>query len=76
MSTYSKRIKKVSGQVAGIEKMIDSNRSCDDIVQQIIAARSALSALATEILVDASYTCSARNRQDMMKKYLTKLFKM
>jgi DNA-binding FrmR family transcriptional regulator len=36
------RIKKIEGQIRGIQKMIENNRYCIDIVNQITAARKAL----------------------------------
>jgi DNA-binding FrmR family transcriptional regulator len=44
------RLRKVTGQISGIEKMILSRRYCPDILQQIRAARSALAALELTIL--------------------------
>ena len=37
-----RRLRKVAGQVAGIEKMLDQGRECRDIVTQISAASNAL----------------------------------
>ncbi len=37
-----RRLRKVAGQVAGIEKMLDNGRECRDIVTQISAANHAL----------------------------------
>ena len=39
------RLKKVSGQINGVDKMLDDGRYCVDIVQQILAARAALNKL-------------------------------
>ena len=44
------RLKKVSGQINGIDKMIDDSRYCVDILQQILAARAALNQVALLIL--------------------------
>jgi DNA-binding FrmR family transcriptional regulator len=44
------RINRISGQVAGIGRMIDEDRYCVDILNQIAAARSALDALGVELL--------------------------
>jgi DNA-binding FrmR family transcriptional regulator len=37
-----KRLRRVAGQVQGIERMLDDGRECRDIVTQISAANSAL----------------------------------
>ena len=44
------RINRVVGQVAGIKKMIDEDRYCVDILNQIAAARSALNQLGVQLL--------------------------
>ncbi len=37
-----KRLHRVSGQLAGIERMLDEGRDCKDVVTQITAATKAL----------------------------------
>jgi DNA-binding FrmR family transcriptional regulator len=44
------RLRKISGQVQGIERMIHDKRYCSEITQQIRAAASALKALEIGIL--------------------------
>lgn len=44
------RLRRVRGQIDGIEKMITDQRYCTDILQQIKAARSALGALEAAVL--------------------------
>ena len=51
------RVRRVSGQVAGIERMLAEKRYCVDILNQIAAARSALDALGVELLTKHLETC-------------------
>ena len=44
------RLRKVKGQLAGIERMIEEGRYCVEILQQVKAARSAMRALENSIL--------------------------
>ena len=44
------RIKRIAGQVGGVQRMIDEDRYCVDILNQISAVRSALDALGVELL--------------------------
>lgn len=37
-----KRLRRIAGQVAGIERMLDEGRECRDIVTQVSAATKAL----------------------------------
>jgi len=46
----SARVKRIAGQVAGIERMLADRRYCVDILNQIAAVRSALDALGVELL--------------------------
>jgi DNA-binding FrmR family transcriptional regulator len=39
------RAKRIAGQVAGVQRMIEQDRYCVDILNQISAVRSALDAL-------------------------------
>ena len=51
------RLNRVSGQVTGIQKMLDEDRYCVDILNQIAAVRSALDSLGIELLTDHIEGC-------------------
>ena len=51
------RINRVAGQVSGIQKMVEEDRYCLDILSQIAAARSALDALGVELLTGHLESC-------------------
>lgn len=42
------RLSRIEGQVKGLQKMIQEKRSCDEILIQISAVRSALSSVAVK----------------------------
>ena len=44
------RLRRIAGQVQGIQRMIDERKYCIDILTQIQAARSALRAVELQIL--------------------------
>ena len=52
-----KRLHRIEGQVRGIERMVDEDRYCIDILTQVGAARTALESLALEILGDHVTHC-------------------
>ena len=58
---YSKRVRarvnRIAGQVNGIGKMVDDDRYCLDILNQIAAARAALDALGIEVLTSHLESC-------------------
>ncbi len=51
------RVRRIAGQVAGIERMLEDGRYCVDILNQIAAVRSALDALGVELLTRHLETC-------------------
>jgi len=51
------RIKRIAGQVSGIQRMIEDDRYCVDILNQISAVRSALDALGVELLTGHIECC-------------------
>ncbi len=51
------RLKRVIGQMEGIERMIEERRYCPDILQQLRAAQSAIKALELQILKTHLSSC-------------------
>jgi len=51
------RLKRAEGQVRGVQRMIEEERYCIDIVTQISAARAALDGAALEVLKDHILHC-------------------
>ena len=51
------RIHRIKGQVEGIEKTIDNERHCDDVIIQISAVYKALKSLGEEMLLNHMKTC-------------------
>ena len=52
-----KRLHRIEGQVRGIEKMLEDDRYCIDILTQIAAVNTALEALAFKVLDDHVRHC-------------------
>ncbi len=52
-----KRLNRVEGQVRGISRMIEQERYCIDILQQMQAIRAALARVEDAILKDHAATC-------------------
>lgn len=51
------RLKKVAGQINGIDKMVDEDRYCVDVIQQLLAARAALNKVAMLMLESHAKSC-------------------
>jgi DNA-binding FrmR family transcriptional regulator len=54
-----KRLHRIEGQVRGIERMLEEDRYCIDILTQLAAASTALESLAMTILDDHVQHCVA-----------------
>jgi DNA-binding FrmR family transcriptional regulator len=52
-----KRLKRVEGQVRGVEKMVEDDRYCVDVLTQIAAAQAALDKVALGLLDDHARHC-------------------
>ncbi len=52
-----KRLRRTSGQINGIEKMIDESRYCVEVLQQIMAARAALNQVALIMIESHTKSC-------------------
>jgi CsoR family transcriptional regulator, copper-sensing transcriptional repressor len=57
--TVAKRLHRIEGQVRGIERMVEDDRYCIDVLTQIAAVSKALDALAFQILDDHVKHCLA-----------------
>jgi DNA-binding FrmR family transcriptional regulator len=54
-----KRLHRIEGQVRGVEKMVEDDRYCIDILTQIAAVSTALESVALKILDDHVRHCVA-----------------
>ena len=54
------RLRRVEGQVRGIEKMVEDDRYCIDILTQIAATATALESVGLKILEEHTRHCVAR----------------
>lgn len=73
------RLAKVEGQLRGIQRMVEQQRRCADILNQIAAVRAALDQIAVRLLVDHARGCVAdaiqRGNGDEMEAELSELLK-
>ena len=69
-----RRLNRIEGQVRGISRMIDEERYCIDILQQIQAIKSAVAKVEDAILKDHAATCvesaiSSGNEKEQRDKF-------
>jgi len=53
----TKRLKRAAGQVNGIQRMVEEDRYCVDVLLQIAAARAALAKAGQQMLASHLQTC-------------------
>jgi CsoR family transcriptional regulator, copper-sensing transcriptional repressor len=53
------RLRRIEGQVRGIQKMVDEDRYCIDVLTQVNATRAALESVALQLLADHTEHCVA-----------------
>jgi CsoR family transcriptional regulator, copper-sensing transcriptional repressor len=75
------QVKRTEGQVLGIGRMIEANRDCTDVLQQIVAARASLQKLATVLLEAEAEGCFGGTGDQAAKvkdleKIVSNLFKV
>ncbi|HUF54748.1 MAG TPA: metal-sensitive transcriptional regulator [Dehalococcoidia bacterium] len=73
------RLRRVEGQIRGIQRMLEEDRVCEDIVTQLMAARSSLDQVGVRLLEhhidrcicsDASPEQAARDMQQALKLWM------
>ncbi len=62
-----KRLKRIEGQVRGVQGMVEKDAYCTDILTQVSAIQSALNAFSRELLANHIRTCVVEDlRQDRL----------
>ena len=52
-----RRLKRIEGQIRGVQKMVEDDRYCIDVLTQVGAAKAALDAVALVLLQDHTEHC-------------------
>ena len=58
------RLNRISGQINGINKMVESDAYCNDVLVQLSAVKNSIKSLSTHILENHLYTCVARDLEN------------
>lgn len=51
------RLRKVAGQIAAIEKMVEEDRDCPDVLTQVVSVRKALKSFAEVVIHQHTHAC-------------------
>ncbi len=67
------RLKRIEGQLRGVQKMIKENRSCQETLTQLAAARHALDEVGIRLITESMEEClreSPANCEEAVEKAL------
>jgi DNA-binding FrmR family transcriptional regulator len=62
------RLRRIEGQVRGLQRMIEEQRSCEDVITQIIAVRAALDKVGILALQKHMEDCVSGSPQEAKEK--------
>ena len=51
------RLRKIKGQIEGIEKMVEADADCSDVLMQVVSARRALKSLSEKVIESHMRAC-------------------
>lgn len=63
-----KRLKRIEGQLRGVQKMLDEDRDCREILQQLAAVRSAMQGATLVFMRDYASDCILNIESDDKEK--------
>ncbi len=55
------RLRKVEGQIRGLQKMIEEERACSDVITQVVAASKALDKVGFMVVSHSVQDCATRS---------------
>jgi DNA-binding FrmR family transcriptional regulator len=69
------RLRRIEGQIRGLEQMVENDAYCNDILQQSAAARSALDGFNQEMLSNHIHGCVTKGIQEGDQQIVDELVK-
>jgi len=69
------QLNRINGQVEGIARMYQDERTCVDIVRQVIAVRSSLGRVARDLLSSEAKKCSRGEQWETLDDVLKEVFR-
>jgi CsoR family transcriptional regulator, copper-sensing transcriptional repressor len=63
-----KRLRRIEGQIRGLQKMVDEDRYCTDIILQIASVQEALRGVARNLMRNHLHHCAAKALRSRKKE--------
>ena len=72
------RLRKIAGQIAAIERMVEEDHDCPDVLNQVVSVRKALKSFAEVVIHQHTHDCiehaaEPRERQRKLRELLSVL---
>jgi DNA-binding FrmR family transcriptional regulator len=69
------QLKRIRGQIDGVITMYEDEKSCVDVVRQVIAARNSLGSVVRRLLSGEATRCSKERKAEELQSILQEAFK-
>ncbi len=70
------RLKRIEGQIRGIGKMIEDQRACEEVLAQVMSARTALDGAAAQIVTGFIDECLTEKAPDEARREIGRAVKL
>lgn len=76
------RLKTTRGHIAGVERMIEENKTCEEILMQLLAIRSSIQKVSASVAQRYANTCltdalaKGENQQESLSKAIETIMKL
>lgn len=65
-------LRRIEGQIKGLQRMIGEQRQCDEVLMQIMAAKAALDRVTTDLVENHVQVCFQNMSPEEVKAKMTK----
>lgn len=69
-------LRRIEGQVKGLQRMISEDRPCDEVLTQILAAKAALDRVTTDLVESHMDSCFQKLSPDEVKTQMAKTIQL
>ena len=70
------RLRRIEGQLRGIQKMVEGRQPCDQVLAQIMSARTALDGAAAQVVTAFVDECMAAKPPDEARREIARAVKL
>ncbi len=73
---FKQRINRIVGQLKGIDRMVETKRDCNDILQQLSAIKKAIDGLSKEIVMSDFCDFVPKDKEKKMKEMVERVINL